>query len=178
VSLSVFLLLLLPLLIISGRGSSRSDSANVIYSAAVLKSYPPKTIVLALSPSIGDAFPAVLQDHLVWASRFPCLWMLPAIIQNEMAEHGGPVPRKVVPPGTVAKLAAMQRKETAADLQKWKPNVVVVRNCTKDSPCYALEGIMFDPIAWFLRSPDFAAEWSHYRVQIRHGDYDVYARTR
>ncbi len=177
VGLSILVLLLVPLTI-SSHGGADSKEANASSPTAILKSYPPKTPVLALSPDIADGFPVVLQHHLVWASRFPHLWMLPAIIQNEVAEHGGPVPRKVVPREAVARLAAMQRIDTAADLRNWKPEVVVVRNCTKQNPCYAMEGLTFDPLAWFLRSPDFATEWANYRSRKRYHDFDVYTRIR
>jgi hypothetical protein len=178
VSTSVFLLTLLPLLIIFGRSRAEPCRANELCPAGILKSYPPKTAVLVLSTSVADAFPAVLQRHLVWASRFPCLWMLPAIIQNEAAEHGGPIPKRVLSPERVSVLAAMQRTDTAGDLRKWRPAVVVVRKCTKRQPCQALEGLNFDTLAWFVQNPGFAVEWSHYRLLATRDDLDVYNRVR
>jgi hypothetical protein len=179
VSIAIFLLVLLPALIISGHSRADLETARALNPAIVLSSYAPKTPVLVLSPSIGDAFPAVLQNHLVWASRFAHLWMLPAIVQNEVAaDGGGPAPRKVLPPETVSKLAAMQRTDTATDLRKWKPEVVVVRKCTKRDPCYALESLTLNPLVWLLQSPAFAAEWANYHLQSARSNFDVYTRNR
>jgi hypothetical protein len=106
--------------------------------------------------------------------------MLPAIIKNERAEAGGPIPAKVLPPDVVKRLAALQRAQTTEDFQRWKPAVVLVRQCRKsqprDWPCWGLRNVDFDPLAWFLQSPAFAAEWAHYRLQETRGYFDVYTR--
>lgn len=142
----------------------------------VFPQYPPQTSVFLFSIT-PVAFPAVTQHHLVWASRFLHLWMLPAIVQNESAEAGGPAPRKVLPPDVVAQLAALQRVEVAEDIRRWKPAVVVVSRCQRLYlyTCYGLE-YGFDLLGWFQKSPQFAAEWANYRFQTSQDDFDVYTR--
>lgn len=180
---AALLLLLLPPLIISRRrtnlsvaGGKPHSGMNVPYPDTVFAQYPAKTPVYIFSTLVIDAFPAVFQNHLVWASRFPCLWMLPAIVRNELAEAGGPAPGKVLPPAAVQKLAALQRTETAEDFRRWKPQVVIVRQCHRSAPCFGLDHLDFDPLAWFLQSPAFAAEWKSYRLQTHQNNFDVYTR--
>lgn len=168
----IFVMALSPLLIIS----LRSTAANQAYPERVFAQYPPQTPAYIFSPKVSDGFPAIARNHLVWASRFPNLWMLPAIVQNEKAELGGPVPQKILPPAVVKKLAAMQRTDTAEDFQRWRPEVVIVKQCRTSTYCYGLEKFNFNPLTWFLQSRQFAAEWSNYRFQTSSGDYDVYLR--
>jgi hypothetical protein len=115
---------------------------------------------------------------LNWSSRFPALWMLPAIIQNEQGATGPPAPFKKLPALTLARLADLQRTETVEDLNYWKPSVVLVEHCTVDDPCQSLEDKNFDMAAWFLQSPAFADAWSHYQRQQSLPSFDLYTRIR
>jgi hypothetical protein len=174
VSSAVVVLMFVPLLILAARVPASAGP----YQAKILAQYPPQTPIYIFSDYVWDGFPYVLKDHLVWASRFPCLWMLSAIVQNERAETGGPAPAKILPPEVVKRLADLQRAQTVEDFQRWKPVVVIVRRCGPSTPCVFLGRINFDPIPWFLKSPAFSAEWSHYRLQSSHGAFDVYTRVR
>ena len=175
-SVLVFALVFVPLIIVAGRRLAKTSSALKSYPESVFERYPPQTPVYIFSDNVWDAFPAVLEDHLVWANRTPFMWMLPAIIQNEVAEAGGPAPRKVLPTAVVKKLADLQRADTTEDFRRWKPAVVIDMECHPAHPCRALDHFDFDPLKWFLKSPAFAAEWSHYRLQSSHGVFDVYTR--
>lgn len=172
---TVAALLLLPPFLIVGGMFSKAEPIVRKYPDSVFAQCRPGTPVYLISTSIWG-FPAVTRDHLEWASRFPYLWMLPAIVQNQLAEAGGPPPGKLLPPETVSKLANLQRAETTQDFQRWKPALVIVQQCSKAKPCQGMPGIDFDPIAWFLHSPDFAAEWSNYRLRTHHDNFDVYTR--
>lgn len=175
----IFALALLVLLVL--RVSLRkplSRPANTPFVNAVFAQYPPQTPVFIFSGDVSDAFPAVSEDHLVWASRFAHLWMLPAIVQNEAAEAGSPPPGKVLAPADVTRLADLQRAETTEDFERWRPTVVIVKKCSESTPCYGMGNMTFDPLTWFLKSPEFGAEWAHYRLQKSHDNYDVYTRLR
>lgn len=168
------LALLIPLLV--RLHVHQAQRAQESYVQAALAGLPPKTPVLVLSTGL-DAFPTVLEDHLTWASRFPCLWMLPAIVQNERAQAGSPRPEKILSAKKVQHLAEFQRTVAAEELLRWKPVVVVVRKCRKSAPCQALDGMDFDTVSWFLKGSAFAAQWSHYRIRSSNIDYDVYQRS-
>lgn len=173
-TLAITLVLLIPV-IIYRHHQAQYDAAHKSYAETVFAQCPPQTPVFLFSTGV-DVFPVVLENHLVWSGRFAHLWMLSAIVQNELAEAGGPPPAKVLPPEVVAKLAALQRSETTEDFQRWKPAVVIVKQYHNSKLRQNPNTLDFDPLAWFLRSPQFAAEWANYRLKTRHGDFDVYTR--
>lgn len=172
---TVAALVLLPAFLIVGGMFAKAEPAVRKFPDTVLAQCHPGTSVYLFSPSPW-VFPIVLQRHLQLASRSPGLWMLPAIVQDQLAEAGGPPPGKLLTPETVSQLADLQRAETTEDFQRWKPELVIVQQCSKAQPCQGMAGIDFDPVVWFLHSQDFAAEWSHYRLQTHHDNFDVYTR--
>lgn len=173
----VLLLVFLVPLIHSTRREARLTAAHPPYLDAILEQYPPQTPVAVLSTSV-DAFPVLPQHHLVLASRFAHLFMLPAIVQNQVAEAGGPPPGKVLPPAEVERLAALLRTDVVEDFQRWQPDVVIVRQCPI-STCYeTFHENKFDYVAWFQQSPEFAVEWRHYRFQSSDDAFAVYTRAR
>jgi hypothetical protein len=141
----------------------------------LLASYPPQTPVYVFSTSLGE-FSAIVENHLVWTSRYNHLWMLPALVENERALAGGPPARMPLSPDRLSELADKQRSDTAEDLHLGKPTYVIVDHCTPETPCQALGPINFDILQWFLKSPAFAAEWSHYPLQSTHPAFAVYHR--
>jgi hypothetical protein len=135
---------------------------------------PPSTTVYIFSTGVRPSSLAYMHN-LVWGSRFVHLWMMPAIIQNELGPTGPPAPFKRLPPERVSQLATLQRAETTEDMNYWHPSIVLVQRCTvADDPCQGIEKKNFDMISWFQQSPDFAATWSHYRRQPSIKSYDVY----
>lgn len=136
--------------------------------------YPPGTTVYELSTGMG-VYGDLLQHHLHWGGRYVCLWMLPAIVRNELGPVDPILPFKKLPPETVASLAARQRRTTAEDLATERPQVVAVSQCTDESSCYGLDRNL-DIVQWFSADPQFAAEWAHYRRQESISQFDVYVR--
>ena len=110
-------------------------------------------------------FAEVFNQGFTWGGRFPCLWTLPALIQNERGPSVPPSLFKSLPPDKLAQRSTTQRLQVAEDLNLYRPSVVLVEQCTKRHPCQALEGKDFDMIPWFLQNPEFAAAWSHYQLQ-------------
>lgn len=143
----------------------------------LLAQYPPQTPVYIFSTSLGE-FTGIVQNHLVWTSRYAHLWLLPALVENERALAGGPPARKSLPPSLLSQLADKQRSDTAEDLHLGKPTFIIVEHCGPDTPCQALGNLNFDTLQWFLKSPAFTAEWSHYQLQSTNKAFDVYNRTR
>jgi len=138
-----------------------------------LAQYKPSTTVYVFSTS--EVAQASAYNHgLNWGSRFAHLWMLPAIIQNELGPTGPPAPFKRLSPEKLANLASLQRTESAEDLDYWRPSVVLVQQCTVERPCQGLDGKNFNMISWFQQGPQFAAAWSHYQQQAAIDGYDVY----
>ncbi len=138
--------------------------------------YPPGTPVYVFSSSLAG-FENIFNQDFVWASRFAHLWMLPAIVDNEYAHAGGPIPRKILTPETTASLAALQRTDTTEDLQTWKPTVILVERCGLKDSCTAITDRGFDYIRWFSQDPAFVSEWAKYRRQPSTYRFDVYTRS-
>ena len=145
------------------------------FQQKVYATLPPGTTVYVLSTNFYN-FSDVLHDHLIWGGRYVHLWMLPAIVLNENAEAGGPPANFPLPPARVNQLATLLRSNLAEDLHTFAPAVIIVEHCTPTNACFALDGLTFDTLAWFQRSPAFAAEWQNYHLQQPTTDFDVYAR--
>jgi hypothetical protein len=143
---------------------------------AIFRQCPPNTKVYIFSTDLGF-FSSVYSHHLDWGSRFNVLWMLPAIVSNEQPEAHPPAKFKKLSPETLKRLATLQHAETTEDLNRWQPSLIIVKRCSLQDPCQAIENPDFDILAWFLKSPDFAAAWSHYKRQSESPQYEVYVRT-
>jgi hypothetical protein len=81
-----------------------------------------------------------------WASRFPCLEMLPGIVAQTRS-------------GGTSRWEAPFRTAVAADLARFMPSLIFVQ--LDDLPGLPAD---FDLLAWLMRDPGFASQWSHYRA--------------
>jgi len=129
---------------------------------AITAEMPKGTAFYILSPSNSLLFDMVLNHRLVWASRFAHLWMLEAILQAE---------RDGIVPDNLAREAQWTRAAVVEDLQRWRPDVVLVDHCEDLSfePCISLESLRVDLLEWFKRDPAFASAWSNYVPERRVG---------
>lgn len=143
----------------------------------VYATLPPGTYVYVLSTNFYN-FSDVVHDDLRWGGRYIHLWMLPAIVFNENAAAGGPPAPYPLPPARVQQLADLLRSNVAEDIHTFRPAVILVEHCnsTPKRRCMAMHGLDFDALAWFQRSPAFAAEWNDYQLQQPAADFDVYTR--
>lgn len=139
--------------------------------------YKPNTTVYVFATTV-EPFSSVFNHDLNWGSRFPALWMLPAIVQNEEVQANPPALFKRIPPPMLSRLSTLQRNDTTHDLNFWKPSVILVAHCKVEGLCQALEGRNFDMISWFLQNRGFADAWSHYQKSQSLPSYDVYTRVR
>jgi hypothetical protein len=153
------------------RGYRHDDTSAALNSE--LEGYAPGTTVYAFTLSLSE-FPVVLQNHLVWGSRFAHLWLLPAIYSNEVPVRLPGRSFQQMPPERVAELAAIQRDQLTEDLNRTQPSYIFVEQCTRR----ICEGFTspIDMLAWFSRSPAFTQTWSHYRFQKTVTNFDVYQR--
>ena len=154
------------------RSQKAADSHGDVLDQFFAK-YKPSTTVYVFATSVGP-FASAYNHDLNWGGRFSNLWMMPAIIQNELGPTGPPAPFKRLSEEKLATLAALQRTEATEDLTYWKPSVVLVERCSISQPCQGIEGKNFNMLPWFLKSPEFEAVWSHYRQQPGLDDFDVY----
>jgi hypothetical protein len=119
--------------------------------------------------SVADAFPAVNYAGVDWASRFSCLWLLPAVIRAR-AESGGAIPE-----ARRQRLDEIERYVVDAvivDLERARPELVFVPHVQQHQ---AFGGIDFDFLAYFERDRRFARFWSGYELRDDTPFYRVYA---
>lgn len=112
--------------------------------------------VFVFSSSVAPAFPAVNYAGVEWASRFSCLWPLPAVIRARAQPEGA------VPEARRQRLEAVARYLVDAvtdDLERGRPDLVFVPRAPEPQ---AFGGIDFDFLAFFQRDPRFAGLWAGY----------------
>jgi hypothetical protein len=132
--------------------------------------------VLLFSTTVGW-MADILDLKWNWGGRFPCLWFLPAIVQNEQAPVRADTLFKHLSPEKRATISSIQRREIVEDMNRFQPSLIMVEHCDRKHSCQAIEGKNFDAISWFLQDRQFVEAWSHYKRQPKGpADFDVYAR--
>jgi hypothetical protein len=145
----------------------------------MLDTYPPSTTVTVFSTGV-PALASAYRHHVNWGSRFAHMWMMPAIFQNELGGLPPPAPFKRLSSGTLARLSALQRTQSAEDLNYWQPSIVIFERCHPANPCQGMGDHTFSMLPWMLQGKDFAAAFSHYeqRASPFPSYYDLYVRVR
>jgi hypothetical protein len=115
--------------------------------------------MMALTHDLGLVFPYVETNGIAWASRFQCLWMLPA------------VSKELIPVEQRDAVIARAAEIVTRDLISLKPDYVIVDR-RSDTP--TLRGHEIKYIAWLSRSPAFVQAWSSYRLVNSTGMFEVW----
>ena len=121
--------------------------------------------------SVDPAFPAVNYAGVEWASRFSCLWPLPAVIQAQARPSTGT--RSGPAASASPRIARWLVAAVAEDLERTKPELIFVSRTREN---LALPGIGFDFLAYFEREPRFAKLWSRYAWVEDTPSFRVFAR--
>lgn len=114
--------------------------------------------LLVLSTSVFPGFPLTERLGAQWASRFPCLWLMPSLASP--------------PDGRRDELRAYLTEAVAADLSRWKPDLVLV-NVSSRQQAMPRD---FDLLGVLTTSPQFLDQWAHYRRVGTQSGYDFYRR--
>ena len=112
--------------------------------------------IFLFSSSVAPAFPAVNYAGVEWASRFSCLWLLPAVIRARALPEGA------LPEARRQRLDAIGRYLVDAvthDLGRARPDLIFVPRGREHQ---AFGGVAFDFLPFFERDPRFAKLWSGY----------------
>ncbi len=100
---------------------------------------------VVLSTAVIPGFPIAVEQDRIWASRMPCLIMLPGLVQAAQR-------------GVTSPWEQPFRDWVNEDMRRYRPRLVFV---APDGPQALPRG--FDVLAWLLKDPGFAAIWSQYR---------------
>ncbi|MGD0799437.1 MAG: hypothetical protein ABR910_17100 [Acidobacteriaceae bacterium] len=134
----------------------------------------PGTAVATLTTTVDYVMPPIFKYNLTLAQRYPHLWMLPAILRSEDPQ-GGRLKRHLLP-ARIAELDAFQHAAMREDLQRWRPQLILVERCQDPAVhCQVLEDRHDNLLAWFLRDPGFGKIFSHYHYLRSSGRFDAYA---
>ena len=135
---------------------------------------PAGASVAILTTSVDEAMMPVERYHLTWAQRTNNLWLLPAILRSESPDSREKAPQRLTPL-TLARLRTTQHQWMLEDLQRWKPQLVLVERCQDPQiACQLLEDRHDDLLAWFQRDAAFSELWRGYRYAGTRGRFDAY----
>ncbi|WP_433975784.1 hypothetical protein [Tunturiibacter lichenicola] len=116
---------------------------------------PPGTSVYLISVSMPP-FKVILDQNLVWGSRFAHLWMVPALTLNEEAHREPGRPFKSMSPTTRLQLTRDLQSAIVADIASWKPKLIFVARADNALPAGA------NALDWLRQNSAFDAEWENY----------------
>lgn len=119
--------------------------------------------LVVLSTSLIPVWPSVAMVGAEWASRGPCDWLAPAVMQMEETGDAG---RAAAAP--LRKVAAGMLAE---DLERWKPPVVVLRTDAPTSPRSPGNLVEF-----YAPDARVAAAWKDYRFEKGVENFDFWVR--
>ena len=139
----------------------------------ILSQYKPSTTVYVFSTS--EAAQASAYNHgLNWGSRFAHLWMLPAIIQNELGPRALQLPSN----GCLPKSWPHSPPFNAQNLPRTWTIGGPPSSWSSNAPWSVRARVSTEKTSiWFpgfSRGRQFAAAWSHYQQQTAIDGYDVY----
>ena len=128
-----------------------------------VREYSPdaKSVFLA-STRVSDAFPAVREMKLTWASTLPTQWFAPYV-----AAHGGEGA------SSADAIVHLARRTVVADMKRWLPELVLVDEGKEQS---FISSGSFDHVAFWSADPEFAALWKGYERRGTVETFAVYTR--
>jgi len=139
--------------------------------AAVRRHTPPAGSLYIFSYTIGSSFPLVNYSDVRWASRFPHLWIIEAVYQDQL--HGRN-PIRFHTPETMGVAERYLNDAVYEDLARYQPDVLMVLRHARDVQQNSLRRV--DYLGYFGRDPRIAAVLRQYRFAEEVGQYLLYVR--
>jgi len=139
--------------------------------AAVRRHTPRGGSLYIFSYTIGSSFPLVNYTGVRWASRFPHLWIIEAVYQDQL--HA-PAPLRFNAPAEMDRAERYLNDAVYEDLSRNRPDVLMVLRHARDIQENTVRRV--DYVAYFERDPRIAEELSQYRLAERVGEYLLYVR--
>jgi len=130
----------------------------------VLDQHPDANSVFIMSSLLHDSFPLVIEKDVIWASRFPALWMTPGLEQKKAQA------------GLTPELAAIDSyiyTSVTEDIIRYKPDIVFV-DIREDKTHFG--GLTYDFVKSFSSYAPFAAEWKNYELSNASTEFELYVR--
>jgi len=133
-----------------------------LFEEAIAVEAPQARSILIASTDVADAFPLVNQTGLVWASRFPSLWLSP-YIAAKLDDEGGPA-------DDIGRFAL---DAFVSDLIAFSPDIVFIDEAA-ERPWYRAPPLNY--LDFWDHDGRFFGFWKAYERRGSTGDYGVYVR--
>jgi len=155
------------------RDPARQGEQALLYElgGAVRRHTPRGGSLYIFSYTIGSSFPLVNYTGVRWASRFPHLWIIEAVYQDQL--HA-PAPLRFHAPAEMDRAERYLNDAVYEDLSRNRPDVLMVLRHARDIQENTVRRV--DYVAYFERDPRIAEELSQYRLAERVGEYLLYVR--
>ncbi len=140
--------------------------------AAVRRHTPPGGSLYVFSYTIGSSFPLVNYSGVRWASRFPHLWIIEAVYQDQL--HAPRLRFASTPPAEMGPAERYLNDAVYEDLTRNRPDVLMVLRHARDTRRIRSAGWTTSPTS--ARDPRIAAALSRYRLAEEVGQYLLYVR--
>jgi len=112
--------------------------------------------VYFLTPALVVPFPAVVYSNAAWASRFSCLWLLPAVVRARAGARAAP---SWLTPERIDALETYLFDSVIADLERHRPELIFFELRRK---LVMYGAVRIDVLKFFRKNPRFEAIWSEY----------------
>lgn len=152
------------------RGGYQNAFMNVMLP--LIEAHARESSIFVFSAHVVAPFPLVVYGRVDWASRFPALWLVPGLAQQQQAAADGDVPNDS------ERLTELRRyviDSVVEDLAKFRPALVVVDE-RAEKPYF--DGAPFDYIRFFGTDPRFDDIWSPYERIAEWQGFGVYVDRR
>lgn len=119
--------------------------------------------IAAMSTNVYNVFPAIGETKGIWASRFPCQWLVPGAVK---LARGDPRERR-----EAERIRYIAAGLVAADIARYRPAVIALRT--------GVDQALTTPIDWiaFYRAhPRFREAWRDYCPSAPTANWAVYIR--
>lgn len=124
-----------------------------------------------LSYHMGSAFPLVNYARVGLASRFACLWILPATYSDALLDAG---PIRYHPPAEMQPAERLLNQAVVEDLLGARPRLLLILRPFPDERPYGFRRLNY--VAYFGRDPRLSEFFSGYQFVAAQGQYDLYER--
>lgn len=130
----------------------------------------PGGTIAAFGSNMSLGFPLVIEAEVRWGSRFPTIWPVPGVWHGL---HGSGPPASSEEERELNQIMDWTRRAVAEDLQRFRPDLVIVDERPRKSLFDPLE---FDWLSWAEEDSLFAEVWPSYTLIEQLGPLAIYAR--
>jgi len=131
----------------------------------LVKKHAQNEFIFLFSTSVSPAFPVVNYTHNDWASRFNCLWFLPALYPHDYR------PQRYHKKSEMNYIEQYIFTTTISDLQENQPALIIVNTSPMKQ---RFKGWDFDFIKYFSQDTKFKKFISRYQKIGRLYSFDIY----